>query len=97
MHVCLLDDCKTKQITLHDRDLLEVLFTAAIHNHSTIVDYLLNRMNKSAGYNQDCFNIILRLVNHQQEDQAFKILQGMKPVQLADGQVRFEDTSICLS
>lgn len=82
-----LDECKNKEITLHDRDLLEVLYTAAIHNHPTVVDNMLNLMNKSSGYNQDCFNVILRLVNHQQEDQAFRVLQSMKPVQLADGQV----------
>lgn len=82
-----IDECKNKEITLHDRDLLEVLYTAAIHNHPTVVDNMLNLMNKSSGYNQDCFNVILRLVNHQQEDQAFRVLQSMKPVQLADGQM----------
>lgn len=67
---------------------MEVLYTAAIHGHPAIVDDLLNQMNRSSGYNQDCYNIILRLINHQQEDQAFKVLKTMKPVQLANGQVR---------
>jgi hypothetical protein len=63
------------------------LYTAAIHGHSAIFDAVLNQMNRSSGYNQDCFNIILRLINHKQEDQAFKVLKTMKPIQLANGQV----------
>lgn len=66
---------------------MEVLYTAAVHGHSAIVDDLLKQMNRSSGYNQDCFNIILRLINHQQEDHALKILKTMKPTQLANGQV----------
>lgn len=66
---------------------MEVLYTAAVHGHSAIVDYLLNQMSRLSGYNQECFNIILRLINHQQADEAFKVLKTMKPVQLNNGQV----------
>ncbi len=66
---------------------MEVLYTAAVHGHSKIVDYLLSQMSRFSGYNQDCFNVILRLINLQQVDQAFKVLKSMKPIQLTNGQV----------
>ena len=81
-----IDECKRKEIVLHDRDLLEVLYSAAIHEHYEIVDTLLSQMKKISGYNQDCYNVILRLINQRQEEQAFKVLLGMKPVTQADGQ-----------
>lgn len=80
-------DCNKNEILLHDRDLLEVLYTAAANNHSTIVDDLLTRMRKFSGYNQDCINVILRLVNNGKEDEAFKVLLSMKPPLLTDGQI----------
>lgn len=66
--------------------MLEVLFSAAVHGQSAVVDYLLSRMPKTSGYNQDCVNVILRLVNYQKEDEAFKVLMTMKPGLLMDGQ-----------
>lgn len=47
---------------------------------------LLSRVQKNSGYNQDCFNVILRLINQKREDEAFKILMSMKPNLRADGQ-----------
>ncbi len=81
-----LGECKKKDIAIHDRDLLEVLYSAAINGHDTVVDALLSQMKKLSGYNQDCFNVILRLINHRQEEQAFKVLLGMKPITQQDGQ-----------
>ena len=72
-------------MSLHHRDFLEVIYSAAINNRVEIVDYLMDRMSKSTGYNQDCVNIILRLVNQQQEDMGFKLLLSMKPGLLMDG------------
>lgn len=82
-----LGDCEKNEVIMHDRDLLEVLYTAAVNNHSSVVDDLLTRMRKLSGYNQDCINVILRLVNCGQEDEAFKVLLSMKPPLLNDGQM----------
>lgn len=65
---------------------MEVLYSAAVNEKSEIVDSVLGRMQKASGYNQDCVNIILRLINHKKEEEAFKVLLAMKPVILSDGQ-----------
>lgn len=43
-------------------------------------------MKKNSGFNQDCVNVVLRLVNRKKEDDAFKVLLDMKPVILTDRQ-----------
>lgn len=83
----IIGECETNGVALHDRDLLEVLYTSAVNGHSAIVDSLLSKMRKHAGYNQDCINVVLRLVNHKKEDEAFKVLLSMKNSALNDGKV----------
>ena len=78
-------ECEQKEIVLSDRDLFEVLHSAAINGHPSLVDALLSRVSKSSGYNQDCMNIIMRLINKNQEDEAFKVLMTMKPGLASDG------------
>lgn len=79
-------DCRSKDINLHDRDLLEIVFSAAIGDHLAIVDSILKQTKKFSGYNQDCVNIILRLVNQRKEDAAFKVFSSMKPAVSTDRQ-----------
>lgn len=81
----LLDDCNKRRLTLSYDDLLAAVYVAAIHGHSHIVDMLLERMKKSLGYNRICVNVILRLIAQSREDEAFKVLLHMKPVQFAEG------------
>lgn len=65
---------------------MEVLYSAAVKDNSAVVESVLSQMQKTSGYNQDCVNIILRLINHKKEEEAFKVLLAMKPVVLGDGQ-----------
>ena len=79
------EDCKKKEIVFNDEDLLSVLYTAAVHGHSEIVDILLDHMKKDIGYNRACVNVILRLITQHKEDEAFKVLLSMKPSRIIDG------------
>lgn len=80
------EECEKKELFFHHRDLLEVLFTAAVHEQPQVVDFLLSRMPQFSGYHHDCVNIVLRLVNRKKEDEAFKVLLTMKPGLSQDGQ-----------
>lgn len=83
-----LGECKSKEISLHDRDLLEVLYSAALNDHQELVDKILGETRKFSGYNQDCINIILRLINQKKEDAALKVFNSMKPALLGDRQAQ---------
>ncbi|KAJ9586127.1 hypothetical protein L9F63_020226, partial [Diploptera punctata] len=72
-----LKECETKDIDLMDRDYMNIIFTLAINNHTQHVDKIIERMRQGVGYNQDAFNLILRLVNHGHEDIGYKILLTM--------------------
>lgn len=48
---------------------------------------VLQKLNRSAGYNQDASNIILRLITHGKENVAYKILETMAPPVKSNGQV----------
>lgn len=82
-----LAECEQKDIGLSDRDFFEVLYSASVTGHDSLVDALLSRMSKTSGYNQDCVNIILRLVNRHKEEDAFKVLMSMKPGLSNEGRV----------
>jgi leucine-rich PPR motif-containing protein, mitochondrial len=54
---------------------------------ANLIDPILARITKSAGYNQDAVNTILRLINKGHEDVALKILKGMPRGTKTDGQL----------
>lgn len=72
-------------MTLRDRDLFDVLYAAAIHNRPDIFDGLLAKLRKESGYNSDCVNNVLRIVNVGQYEMAFKILLSMKSLMTSEG------------
>lgn len=85
-----IETCEKKDVFLADRDLLEVVYTLAISNKPELVDSVLEKVRKMAGYNQDAANVILRLITKGQEDVAFKVFNTMaRPV-------RFNGTSVFL-
>lgn len=69
--------CEEKEIYLLDKDVLEVAYALAGNGHGDKVDALLAKLKKSIGYNQDAFNVVLRLTNKGQVDVAFKVLESM--------------------
>lgn len=72
-------ECEKKEIYLYDRDVMEMLFEAASNGHIEVASALLNQMRKDVNYNQDCRNLITRLMLHKQEDMAFKALSTLNP------------------
>ena len=80
-----IESCEEKEIFLLDKDILEVIYSLASNGHGDKVDAVLAKMKKSVGYNQDAYNLILRLTNKGQVDVAFKVLNSMVRSTDADG------------
>lgn len=73
-----IETCVKKDVFVTDRDLLEIVYTLAVNNKPELVDSVLGKVRKMAGYNQDAANIILRLITKGQEDMAFKVFSTME-------------------
>lgn len=73
----IIQECKDKEIYLSDKDLLEVVEECALGGHEEHMDYLLGQMQRSAGYNQEAINLILRLTARRREQAAFKVLRTL--------------------
>lgn len=82
-----LDACEQNELYLLDKDLFDVIYTLAINGHAAHVDAILPRLRKSAGYNQDAVNLILRLTNRGQEQTAFAVLKTMPRGSRPDGEL----------
>lgn len=82
-----IDKCETSEIYLLDKDLFDVIYVLSTNGQSDKVDKLIPRLRKTAGYNQDAVNLILRLVNKGQEDVAYEILKTMPRGMRPDGQL----------
>lgn len=82
-----LDECEQKELYLLDKDIFDVIYTLATNGHGQHVAALLPRLRKSAGYNQDAVNLILRLTNRGQERIAFEVLKTMPRGSRSDGEL----------
>ncbi|XP_063702468.1 leucine-rich PPR motif-containing protein, mitochondrial [Culicoides brevitarsis] len=80
--------CEKSEIFLLDRDILEVVYSLAINGHAEHVDFLLEKVLKTAGYNHDAVNCILRLINKGHEEVAVKIFNTMPPSVSKSGETR---------
>lgn len=81
-----LDECESKEIFLLDKDYLDIIFSLSTNGHESQVPYLLSKVKKSVGYNQDAINLILRLINCGKEESATEILRTIPPIE-REGQV----------
>lgn len=79
--------CDKADIYLLDKDILEVIYNLVINGHTSAVDQLIERIKKTAGYNQEAINVILRLVNKGHEEVAVKILMTMPRGVRQDGEL----------
>lgn len=82
-----LEECEGKEIYLLDKDYLDVIFSLATNGHNEHVPFVLSKIRKSVGYNQDAVNLILRLVNYGQEETALEVLKTIPIVARPDGVV----------
>lgn len=82
-----LDECERNELYLLDKDIFDVIYTLATSGHAGHVDSLLPRLRKSAGYNQDAVNLILRLTNKGHEQTALAVLKTMPRGSRPDGEL----------
>lgn len=82
-----LDECERNELYLLDKDIFDVIYTLATAGHAGHVDALLPRLRKSAGYNQDAVNLILRLTNKGHERTALAVLKTMPRGSRPDGEL----------
>ncbi|XP_055597632.1 leucine-rich PPR motif-containing protein, mitochondrial [Uranotaenia lowii] len=82
-----LDTCEKKEIFLLDKDLLEIIYSLATNGFADKVEFLIERIRKQVGYNQDAVNVILRLINRGQEEVALKLLKTMPRATKNDGEL----------
>lgn len=73
----IIQECKDNEIYLSDKDFLEVVEECALGGHEQHMDYLLGQMQRSAGYNQEAINLILRLTARKKEQAALKVLHTL--------------------
>lgn len=52
--------CDKEEITLLDKDYMDIIFSLASNGHTEYVDEVLDRVKKSAGYNQNIINLTFR-------------------------------------
>jgi leucine-rich PPR motif-containing protein len=83
----LLETCDKKDVYLLDKDYLEVIYALTTNGFGDKVDALISKLRKSAGFNSDAVNTILRLTNKNYEDVAFKILKEMPRSVRNDGEL----------
>lgn len=55
-----------------DKDFMEVIFTLAANGHENLVEEVFPMLKKHAGFNQDATNLILRLVNIEKLEIAYR-------------------------
>ncbi|GAB6020657.1 hypothetical protein CHUAL_003327 [Chamberlinius hualienensis] len=72
-----ISEAESNDVSLTDKDLLEVIYVLAVNRHSEHIDEIVEKIRKQFGYNQDCINIIFRLINAKEDNTAFKVLLTM--------------------
>ncbi|KPJ06941.1 Leucine-rich PPR motif-containing protein, mitochondrial [Papilio machaon] len=73
-----------KDAFLCDKDILDIIEHLAIGGHNDKIDELFPHLQKSHGYNQDVYNLVLRLLNKGHEDSAKKMIKTMPKVLTTD-------------
>lgn len=70
-------ECEHKDISLLDKDLLNIVYQLTINGYGDKIDSILGKLHISMNFNQDCINVILRLTNKGYEDVCLKLLRLM--------------------
>ncbi|XP_039594112.1 leucine-rich PPR motif-containing protein, mitochondrial [Polypterus senegalus] len=80
-----LETIEKTNVSLIDRDLLQVIFSLSKSGHEKLVPDILERMRHDRGYIPDAMNLCLTLVTRGLEDTAFEVLK-MFPLNHSEGQ-----------
>lgn len=78
--------CEEKEIHLLDKDYLEIVYALAVNGHEDKIDSIIEKIQKSPGYNQDSVNVILRLLNKDKINTALAVLKTMPRNKKTDGE-----------
>ncbi|XP_043224122.1 leucine-rich PPR motif-containing protein, mitochondrial-like [Amphibalanus amphitrite] len=81
-----LEQAEREEVVLHDRDILEVIYSLTVAGHKQHLNEVLSGLKKSAGFNQEAVTVILRLVNAGHEDVGFSLLRTMVLPQSQSGE-----------
>lgn len=78
--------CEGKDIHLVDKDFLEVVYALAINGHEDKIHSIIEKIQRTPGFNQDAVNVILRLINKDKINSAMAILKTMPRNKREDGE-----------
>lgn len=78
-------EAERNDVFLSDKDYLNIVRTLAVNGHEDKIDNILSKVRKNLGYNHECINVCLELINDGQDDVAFKIVLTMPRSTLRDG------------
>ncbi|XP_050728830.1 leucine-rich PPR motif-containing protein, mitochondrial-like [Eriocheir sinensis] len=81
-------ECEAAELTLHDRDLLEAVFTLATHDHLGLIPQVLDKLHRQQGYVHDAMNVIYRLVNAGCHQTAQQVFATIRVPQASEGQLQ---------
>ncbi|KAL5281307.1 LRPPRC family protein [Megaselia abdita] len=82
-----LEECDKNNILILDKDLLEIIYNLATNSHLDRIPEILGKLQKSRGFNQDCINVILRLISKEKEDIAYEIFKVMPRTVNENGEI----------
>ncbi|XP_063887839.1 leucine-rich PPR motif-containing protein, mitochondrial-like [Scylla paramamosain] len=81
-----LRECEAAELTMHDHDLLEAVYSLATHGHHVLVAQVMDKLHRQPGYAQDAMNVIYRLVNAGCHETAHQIFSTMRVPYAGEGQ-----------
>ncbi|KAF6210429.1 hypothetical protein GE061_013535 [Apolygus lucorum] len=81
-----LKECESKEISINDRDLLEVIFTLIVNDHMNGLEEVSKHLNKTIGFSEDAKNVSLRLISRGHTNGAIEILKTMTGLQNDDSE-----------
>ncbi|XP_077286050.1 bicoid stability factor [Arctopsyche grandis] len=73
----ILADSAQKDIYMSDKDLMNIIEDSALGGHVEIINFILGKMQRSAGYNQDAISLIYRLLNVNCHEAALQVYESM--------------------
>ncbi|EEB15142.1 hypothetical protein Phum_PHUM351130 [Pediculus humanus corporis] len=80
-----MDECEKKDITFLNTEILELIYTLAIHNHHKFIDTLLSKLKLSYSYKNTARPFIIRLLQRNKDSIAVKIFQATLESNSAEG------------
>uniref|UniRef100_A0A0K8SN95 Leucine-rich PPR motif-containing protein, mitochondrial n=1 Tax=Lygus hesperus TaxID=30085 RepID=A0A0K8SN95_LYGHE len=81
-----LKECESNEISITDRDLLEVMFTLIVNDHVEHLEEISNHFSRASGFSEDAKNVSLRLISRGYSSGAIEVLKTMTGLQADDNQ-----------